>query len=67
MLEINTTKLEYPKNQTWFICWSNDRAEVRAYGSIETNQTLETRWIEVDYYTNEVDWLGILEGKVDLD
>ena len=67
MLQSNTTKLEYPESQTWFICWDNERVEVKAYGYIETTQCLETPWFEVDYYTNEGDWLVILEGKVDLD
>jgi len=60
MADLKITELCYPKQETWFICWEDTRTEIKAYGSINTNQCLETPWLEVDYYTDEAEWLKIL-------
>lgn len=60
MEDLKITELCYPKQKTWFICWEDTRSEIKAYGFIDKNQCLETPWSEVDYYTDEAEWLKIL-------
>ena len=60
MIELKNTSICYPTNETWFICWDNTRTEIKAFGSILTDQCLETPWIEIDYYDNEEQWAEIL-------
>jgi len=60
MIELKNTSICYPTNETWFICWDNTRAEIKAFGSILTDQCLETPWVEIDYYNNEEQWIEIL-------
>jgi hypothetical protein len=60
MIELKNTSICYPPNETWFICWDNTRAEIKAFGSILTDQCLETPWVEIDYYNNEEQWIEIL-------
>tara|TARA_R110002153_G_scaffold62091_2_gene167116 strand:+ start:112 stop:309 length:198 start_codon:yes stop_codon:yes gene_type:complete len=55
-----TDNLINPTNETWFICWNGDRSEIKAYGSIGTNQSFKTAWTEVDFFTNEVTWNTLL-------
>jgi len=60
------TKLCYPAVETWFICWDENRIEIKAYGSITPEQCLETAWNQVDYYIVESEWLTILlENGID--
>tara|TARA_R110000823_G_C15838499_1_gene490951 strand:- start:74 stop:274 length:201 start_codon:yes stop_codon:yes gene_type:complete len=54
------TELYYPTVETWFICWEDTRENIKAFGSVMPNQCMDTFWNEVDYYTNESDWLAIL-------
>lgn len=64
MAKLKITELCYPKEETWFICWS--KKDIKAYGSIDTNQCFETPWDVVDYYTDEVEWAEILiENGID--
>lgn len=60
MTDLKMTKLCYPKVETWFICWEDTRSEIKAYGSIEPTQCLETPFVEVDYYIDEAEWAKIL-------
>lgn len=57
---MNETKLCYPTEDTWFICWEETRTTIKAYGGILTTQCMESPYIEVDYYTDESEWLVIL-------
>ena len=57
---IEKTDLCYPEVKTWFICWNDERTEIKSYGSITPQQCLGTTWNEVDYYTNEAEWLEVL-------
>ena len=60
------TELCYPPVKTWFICWDENRTEIKAYDGIMTTQCMETPWDEVDYYTDESVWLAILlENGID--
>jgi hypothetical protein len=60
MKELKETKLCYPTVETWFICWDDDREQIRAYGSILPSQCMETPYNEVDYYTEESEWAEVL-------
>ena len=60
MKELKNTSVCYPTNEIWFICWDNNRTEIKAYGSILPTQCLETPWVEIDYYDNEEQWAEIL-------
>ena len=53
-------KLEFPKVDTYFIAWNNEKTEIEAYGLILTNQVMETLLIQVDYYTEQKEYLRIL-------
>tara|TARA_R110000765_G_scaffold326695_1_gene417947 strand:+ start:324 stop:530 length:207 start_codon:yes stop_codon:yes gene_type:complete len=60
------TELCYPSVDTWFICWDENRTEIKSYGGILTNQCMDSYWEEVDFYTDEAVWLAILlENGID--
>jgi len=58
--ELRNTKLCYPSQETWFICWSDDRVVITAYGSVLETQCMESKYCQVDYYTSEEDWNEII-------
>ncbi len=49
-----------PSQETWFICWNDERSEIKAYSSVDPTGCLDTFWDEVDYYLNEAEWLAVL-------
>jgi hypothetical protein len=51
-------EISKPIKETWFICLENK--VVKAYGKIETNQTMTTPWNVVKSYTTESGWLRAL-------
>ena len=57
---LKSTKLNYPSVETWFIGWDSDREEIKTYGSVLPTQCMISPWDEVDYYTNEAEWLEVL-------
>ena len=50
------TKVSKPSNKLWFICWDNDRVEIKANGSIDIDQEISTSWTEIDYFNEEELW-----------
>ncbi len=58
--ELRNTKLCYPSQETWFICWDGNRTQIKAYGSILPSQCMETQFVQIDYYDNEQDWAKVL-------
>ncbi len=40
--DLRNTNICYPKQETWFICWDDKRGKIKAYGSINTNQCMDT-------------------------
>ena len=61
------TNLNYPEQQTWFICWNDERTEIKSYSSVLKTQCMKTGWLEVDYYVNEHEWKQILdENNIEL-
>jgi hypothetical protein len=56
----NKEKLSYPDVKTFYICFNNERSEIKSYGSISPQQCFATNWIEIDYYTNKTEWTKIL-------
>ena len=61
------TELNKPTVETWFIAWDEGRENIKAHGSVATNQYMVTPWDEVDTYTDEDEWEGILtENGVEL-
>ena len=53
-------RLEYPEQLTYFICWDDSRSEIKSFSVINTNQTFETYWDVVDYYTDKSQWETVL-------
>jgi hypothetical protein len=60
LTNLQNTKICYPANETWFIAWDDSRDNVTAYGSILPTQCMETHWIQLDYYDNEIEWAEVL-------
>lgn len=60
MEQSNNIELNYPPVNTWFICWDDNRVEITSYDLVLPIQCMVTPWNEVDYYTNEAEWLKIL-------
>jgi len=58
--DLRNTNICYPKQETWFICWGDKRDKIKAYGSINTDQCMDSYWVEVDYYLDEEKWLEVL-------
>jgi len=52
--------LSYPEQETYFICWDNERQNIMAYDSVTPQQCLSTKWIEIDYYINKDLWIEVL-------
>tara|TARA_R110000772_G_scaffold231724_1_gene342947 strand:+ start:1982 stop:2257 length:276 start_codon:yes stop_codon:yes gene_type:complete len=57
------TKICYPTNETWFVCWNDERTSVTAYGSVLHTQCMESKWTEVDYYHTEEEWSECLSNN----
>ena len=57
------TKREYPKETTYFIGWNDTRTEIVANGEIEPTQVMETKLVEVDFYTDEEIYNSVLEAN----
>ena len=57
---LKSTKLNYPSVETWFIGWDNDREEIKTYDLVLPTQCMIGPWDEMDYYTNEAEWLEVL-------
>jgi hypothetical protein len=51
-----TKEINYPELTTWFICWSNEREVLKAYGVVLPSQTMSTFWDVIDTYTDEDTW-----------
>jgi len=59
-LKIKTmNEIKYPSVTTYYICFDNDRTEVKSYGWVETFQVFTTIWI-FDEFTEEEQWLAEL-------
>ena len=56
-----TKEINYPEVTTWFICWSNDREVLKAYGVVLPSQTMITKWEVLDVYLVEKTWIKVLE------
>tara|TARA_R100000234_G_scaffold45888_1_gene27394 strand:+ start:613 stop:849 length:237 start_codon:yes stop_codon:yes gene_type:complete len=64
------TKLSKPSEKTYAIIWGpvgawygglfGQRGELKCYAEIETNQSLHTKWVEIDYYTERTEWKTVL-------
>jgi hypothetical protein len=60
------TKLNYPKETTWFVCFDDEKKEIKSYGNVTPSQCLETPWKNITFYKKESNWLKVLE-KNDID
>ena len=63
LTNLQNTKICYPANETWFICWDNTRENIMAYGSILPTQCMETPWTQIDYYDDRAECTAILLEK----
>ncbi len=52
-------EIVYPPVRTYYICFDNDRTEVKSYGYVDSNQVFQTIWI-FDEFTDEQQWLDEL-------
>ena len=52
-------EIKYPPVRTYYICFDNDRTEVKSYGWVETFQVFETIWI-FDEFIDEAQWIAAL-------
>ena len=53
-------KLEYPTQETFFICWDDLRTEIKVHSSVLPTQCMETKFTEVDYYIDKQQWVDVL-------
>ena len=60
MNDLKKTEYCYPKEDTYFIGWDDNREIIKTYGIVLTTQCLGTVWKELDLYENEQEWLDIL-------
>jgi hypothetical protein len=68
MNDLNRTEYCYPKKDTYFIGWDDNREIIKTYGIILTTQCLGTVWKELDLYENKQEWLDILlENGIHID
>jgi hypothetical protein len=56
-MEMN--EIKYPEVRTYYICFDDERTEVKSHGWVDTNQVFQTIWI-FDKYTNEEQWIAEL-------
>ena len=49
-------EIKYPSVRTYYICFDDDRTDVKSYGWVDTNQVFTTIWI-FDEFTDETQWL----------
>ena len=49
-------EIKYPPVRTYYICFDNERTEVKSYGWVEPNQVFTTIWI-FDEFTDEAEWI----------
>ena len=52
-------EIKYPPVITYYICFDDDKTEVKSYGAVEPNQVFETIWI-FDEFTDEAQWIEAL-------
>lgn len=52
-------EIRYPEVTTYYICFDDERTEVKSYGIVETNQVFTTIWI-FDKFTDKAEWLAEL-------
>tara|TARA_R110001606_G_C15316987_1_gene644251 strand:- start:71 stop:286 length:216 start_codon:yes stop_codon:yes gene_type:complete len=52
-------EIKYPPVRTYYICFDDERTEVKSYGAVEPNQVFETIWI-FDEFTDEAQWIAEL-------
>jgi hypothetical protein len=53
-------KITKPEQLTYFIVRDDEQYEVKAYGSVDTNQEMVTPHPIVDQYTDEAEWFAKL-------
>jgi len=49
-------EIKYPLVRTYYICFDNERTEVKSYGWVEPSQVFETIWI-FDEFTDRAEWV----------
>jgi len=52
-------EIKYPPVITYYICFDDDKTEVKSYGAVEPNQVFTTIWI-FDEFTDEAEWVAEL-------
>ena len=49
----------YPSVTTYYICFDDERTEVKSYGLVETNQAFTTIWI-FNEFIDQDEWISEL-------
>ena len=67
------TKLSYPEVTTYAIIWGpkgawygfifGKRGELKGYAEIGPENCFESKWVEIDYYTDRNEWKAVLIDK----
>ena len=52
-------EIKYPPVRTYYICFDDERTEVKSYGAVEPNQVFNTIWI-FDEFIDEAQWIAAL-------
>jgi hypothetical protein len=61
--EVTTYAIIYGPIGAWYGGLFGDRGELKAHAEISPTQSLHTRWVEIDYYTDREEWKTILLNK----
>ena len=62
MENLRSTKYCYPTVDIWYISFLNNRSMVLGYSFIAPTQCLGSISDDVEYYTQEEEWVKVLEG-----
>ena len=57
------TKLSYPDVTTYIVIWGPEKKEFKGWAEAEPNQCFESKWTEVDYYTDRNEWKTVLSNN----
>ncbi len=52
-------EIRYPSVTTYYICFDDERTEVKSYGLVQHEQVFTTIWI-FDEFTDKTEWLAEL-------
>jgi len=57
------TKLSYPDTATYVIIWGPEKKEIKGWAEVSSNHCFESKWTEIDYYTDRKEWKIVLSNN----